>query len=295
MIIKPPPRQHSGTLSGLPEKKSWAWIPEITTSASWKTAWENPTLGCLGPGLGSVAERHGSDPVHFQQVGGLECKPVLGEDHHGLERLAMYIQGVDSVFDLVWSDDPGWARPPTATCSHQNRGGAITYNFEHADVEFPVPAEHVQEGPESAGTGKTAAAACLRAHPRAAPPSTLLDARKAISVTEGVSATSCAFALTKAVAGHTYASAKLRFPRVSSAVRTKQVRNGHGTITFLVRSVLLSCRPKPCAPLAKPLPTTKAELTKADLAFGARQVDYAGTGVRRLLVRQSWAGERTEL
>ena len=54
--------------------------------------------------------------TYFQQVGGLECKPVTGEVTYGLERLAMYIQGVDSVYDLVWSDGR-LAKPLTVMCS----------------------------------------------------------------------------------------------------------------------------------------------------------------------------------
>ncbi len=69
--------------------------------------WENPTLGAWG--LGWEVWLNGMEVTqftYFQQVGGLECKPVTGEVTYGLERLAMYIQGVDSVYDLVWSDGP---------------------------------------------------------------------------------------------------------------------------------------------------------------------------------------------
>ncbi len=73
--------------------------------------------------------------TYFQQVGGLECSPVTGEITYGLERLAMYIQGVDSVYDLVWTDGP-MGRITYGDVFHQNEVEQSTYNFEHADVDF---------------------------------------------------------------------------------------------------------------------------------------------------------------
>lgn len=97
--------------------------------------WESPTLGAWG--LGWEVWLNGMEVTqftYFQQVGGLECRPVTGEITYGLERLAMYIQGVDSVFDLIWStSDAG-----TITYGdvfHQNEVEQSTYNFEHADVK----------------------------------------------------------------------------------------------------------------------------------------------------------------
>ena len=97
--------------------------------------WESPTLGAWG--LGWEVWLNGMEVTqftYFQQVGGLECRPVTGEITYGLERLAMYMQGVDSVFDLIWSKgDAG-----TITYGdvfHQNEVEQSTYNFEHADVD----------------------------------------------------------------------------------------------------------------------------------------------------------------
>ncbi|MBR7551320.1 glycine--tRNA ligase subunit alpha, partial [Mycobacterium tuberculosis] len=70
---------------------------------------------------------------YFQQVGGIECFPVTGEITYGLERLAMYIQGVDSVYDLVWTDGE-FGRVTYGDVFHQNEVEQSTYNFEHADV-----------------------------------------------------------------------------------------------------------------------------------------------------------------
>jgi len=69
--------------------------------------WESPTLGAWG--LGWEVWLNGMEVTqftYFQQVGGLECKPVTGEITYGLERIAMYLQGVDSIYDLVWTESP---------------------------------------------------------------------------------------------------------------------------------------------------------------------------------------------
>ncbi len=97
--------------------------------------WESPTLGAWG--LGWEVWLNGMEVTqftYFQQAGGLECRPVLGEITYGLERLAMYIQDVDSVYDLVWSDVGG--RVVTyGEVFHQNEVEMSAYNFEYADVD----------------------------------------------------------------------------------------------------------------------------------------------------------------
>ena len=96
--------------------------------------WESPTLGAWG--LGWEVWLNGMEVTqftYFQQLGGIECRPVAGEITYGLERLAMYIQGVESVYDLVWSDTGG--RIVTyGDVYHQNEVEQSTYNFEHADA-----------------------------------------------------------------------------------------------------------------------------------------------------------------
>ncbi len=96
--------------------------------------WESPTLGAWG--LGWEVWLNGMEVTqftYFQQAGGLECRPVLGEITYGLERLAMYLQNVDSIFDLVWTDVGG--RTVTyGEVFHQNEVEQSTYNFEHADT-----------------------------------------------------------------------------------------------------------------------------------------------------------------
>ncbi len=99
--------------------------------------WESPTLGAWG--LGWEVWLNGMEVTqftYFQQVGGLECKPVSGEITYGLERLAMYIQKKESVFDLVWTQDARSRRVVTyGDVYHQNEVEQSAYNFEHADTD----------------------------------------------------------------------------------------------------------------------------------------------------------------
>jgi glycyl-tRNA synthetase alpha chain len=146
--------------------------------------WESPTLGAWG--LGWEVWLNGMEITqftYFQQVGGLDCRPVTGEITYGLERLAMYLQGVESVYDLVWSDGP-LGRVTYRDVYHQNEVEQSTYNFEHADVD--VLRRHFDEH-EQACNALLAATLALPAYEQVLKAShtfNLLDARRAISVTE---------------------------------------------------------------------------------------------------------------
>ena len=97
--------------------------------------WESPTLGAWG--LGWEVWLDGMEITQFtylQQVGGLECRPITGEITYGLERLAMYLQGVENVYDLVWTDGP-LGKVTYQQVFHQNEVEMSAYNFEQADVE----------------------------------------------------------------------------------------------------------------------------------------------------------------
>ena len=99
--------------------------------------WESPTLGAWG--LGWEVWLNGMEVTqftYFQQVGGLECFPVTGEITYGLERIAMYLQEVDSVYDLVWTYGPDGKAVTYGDVFHQNEVEQSAYNFEHADVDF---------------------------------------------------------------------------------------------------------------------------------------------------------------
>ncbi|MBL3599466.1 MAG: glycine--tRNA ligase subunit alpha [gamma proteobacterium endosymbiont of Lamellibrachia anaximandri] len=97
--------------------------------------WESPTLGAWG--LGWEVWLNGMEVTqftYFQQVGGLDCRPVTGEITYGLERIAMYLQGVESVYDLIWANGPDG--PVTyGDVFHQNEVEQSAFNFEHAEVD----------------------------------------------------------------------------------------------------------------------------------------------------------------
>jgi glycyl-tRNA synthetase alpha chain len=97
--------------------------------------WESPTLGAWG--LGWEVWLNGMEITqftYFQQVGGLDCRPITGEITYGLERLAMYLQGVESLYDIVWTDGPR-GRVTYRDVFHQNEVEQSAYNFEHANTE----------------------------------------------------------------------------------------------------------------------------------------------------------------
>ncbi|SPA48111.1 glycine--tRNA ligase subunit alpha [Cupriavidus taiwanensis] len=162
--------------------------------------WENPTLGAWG--LGWEVWLNGMEVTqftYFQQVGGIDCKPITGEITYGIERLAMYLQKVENVYDLVWTEwvENGETRRLTyGDVYHQNEVEQSTYNFEHSNTEilFRHFAEHESEAKRLMGNGDGADAAqetgtrlALPAYEqvlKAAHTFNLLDARGAISVTE---------------------------------------------------------------------------------------------------------------
>jgi glycyl-tRNA synthetase alpha chain len=142
--------------------------------------WENPTLGAWG--LGWEVWLNGMEVTqftYFQQVGGIECKPITGEITYGLERLAMYLQGVDSVYDLKWTDTLSYR-----DVYHQNEVEQSTYNFEHSDVDFLLTAFSAHEKQAQHLTLQKLALPAYEQVLKAAHSFNLLDARGAISVTE---------------------------------------------------------------------------------------------------------------
>ncbi len=146
--------------------------------------WESPTLGAWG--LGWEVWLNGmeiSQFTYFQQVGGLDCRPISGEITYGLERIAMYLQEVDSVFDLIWAKTP-FGPVTYGEIYHQNEVEMSTYNFELADAGSLVAGfnscEQECQKLISAGLPLPAYEMVLKASHTF----NLLDARRAISVTE---------------------------------------------------------------------------------------------------------------
>jgi len=186
--------------------------------------WESPTLGAWG--LGWEVWLNGMEVTqftYFQQVGGLDCRPVTGEITYGLERIAMYLQGVESVFDLVWT------RGPLGLISygdvfHQNEVEMSAYNFEHADSGMLFGWFDTCEAESrkliDAGLPLPAYEQVLKASHTF----NLLDARHAISVTERQRFILRVRALSRAVAQAYYDSREqLGFPMLQ-----RQAEVAHG-------------------------------------------------------------------
>jgi glycyl-tRNA synthetase alpha chain len=147
--------------------------------------WESPTLGAWG--LGWEVWLNGMEVTqftYFQQVGGLECYPVTGEITYGIERIAMYLQGVDSIFDLVWTINPNGDKVTYGDVFHQNEVEMSTYNFEEADTEFLFHSFDVYERESQRLMAKSLPLPAYEMVMKASHAFNLLDARHAISVTE---------------------------------------------------------------------------------------------------------------
>ena len=146
--------------------------------------WESPTLGAWG--LGWEVWLNGMEVTqftYFQQAGGLECRPVTGEITYGLERLTMYLQNVDNVFDLVWTQAPH-GTVTYGDVFHQNEVEQSAYNFEYANVPELL---HWFDVCESEAKKLVELGLPLPAYDQVCKASAsfnLLDARRAISVTE---------------------------------------------------------------------------------------------------------------
>jgi len=180
--------------------------------------WESPTLGAWG--LGWEVWLNGMEVTqftYFQQVGGLDCRPVSGEITYGLERIGMYLQGVQSVFDLIWT------RGPRGTVTygdvfHENEVEQSAFNFEHADVEFLL---QLFDQCEEQSTKLIGLGLPLPAYEQALKAShafNLLDSRHALSVTERQRFILRVRALARAVAEAYYqVREKLGFPMLGTS------------------------------------------------------------------------------
>jgi glycyl-tRNA synthetase alpha chain len=143
--------------------------------------WESPTLGAWGLGWEVWCDgMEVSQFTYFQQVGGFDCSPVSGELTYGLERLAMYVQGVDSMYDLKWNNEG----VTYGDVFLQNEQEMSAFNFEHSDVDILLrqfeDAEKQCKQVLAAGLALPAYDQCMKASHLF----NLLDARGVISVTE---------------------------------------------------------------------------------------------------------------
>jgi glycyl-tRNA synthetase alpha chain len=171
--------------------------------------WESPTLGAWG--LGWEVWLDGMEVTqftYFQQVGGLDCKPVLGEITYGLERLAMTLQGKENVFDLVWTPGVSYG-----DVYHQNEVEQSRYNFELSNAEMLFRHFGDYEGEARRLIEAQCTLPAYEMVMKASHAFNLLDARGAISVTERAAYIGRVRALARAVAQAYYdAREKLGFP-----------------------------------------------------------------------------------
>ena len=215
--------------------------------------WESPTLGAWG--LGWEVWLNGMEVTqftYFQQVGGLDCRPVLGELTYGLERLAMYLQGKDSIFDLVWVEGVTYR-----DVYHQNEVEQSKYNFEVANVEWLL---RLFDDYEREAKRLVEAGLVLPAYEMVLKCShtfNLLDARGAISVTERAGLHRARAHARAAVAQAYYARAKRWAFRCA---RSKAA--GMSAETLLVEILTEELPPKALARLGKAF----ADALRADLA-----------------------------
>ncbi len=184
--------------------------------------WESPTLGAWG--LGWEVWLNGMEVTqftYFQQAGGIECYPVTGEITYGLERLAMYLQGVDSVYDLVWADGP-FGKVTYGDVFHQNEVEQSTYNFEHANVEklFELFDFYESEAKRLIELDQPLPLPSYEMVLKASHTFNLLDARRAISVTARQQYILRVRTLARSVAqAYLLARAKLGFPMATPDLR----------------------------------------------------------------------------
>lgn len=186
--------------------------------------WENPTLGAWG--LGWEVWLNGMEVTqftYFQQVGGLDCNPITGEITYGLERLAMYLQGKENVYDLIWTtyEENGQQRTLTyGDVYHQNEVEQSRYNFEFSNAEKLFDLFTFFEGEAKRLLDAQLPLPGYEMILKAAHTFNLLDARGAISVTERAAYIGRIRTLSRLVA-QTYVASReaLQFPMLPDAFR----------------------------------------------------------------------------
>jgi len=208
VIIKPSPDNFQELYLGSLERLGIDFLKDDVRFV--EDDWESPTLGAWG--LGWEVWLNGmeiSQFTYFQQVGGLDCRPVTGEITYGLERIAMYIQGVNSMYDLRWNDDYSYG-----DIYHQNEVEMSKYNFELADVDELFRQFDFFEQQSLSLSQQSLSLPSYEMVLKASHAFNLLDARHAISVTERARYIGRVRGMAKAVAQSYYDSReKLGFPR----------------------------------------------------------------------------------
>ncbi|ACR14209.1 glycine--tRNA ligase subunit alpha [Teredinibacter turnerae] len=187
--------------------------------------WESPTLGAWG--LGWEVWLNGMEVTqftYFQQVGGLECYPVTGEITYGIERIAMYLQNVNSIYDLVWTISPDGTPVTYGDVFHQNEVEMSHYNFSHANVDFLFQTFDTCEAESSKLIDAGLPLPAYEMVMKASHAFNLLDARQAISVTERQRFILRVRTLARNVAQAYFdARLKLGFPMAPAALRDEVI------------------------------------------------------------------------
>ena len=216
VVIKPSPENFQDLYLG--SLRALGLDPLVHDIRFVEDNWESPTLGAWG--LGWEVWLNGmeiSQFTYFQQAGGLECRPVTGEITYGIERIAMYLQEVESVFDLLWTDGP-LGRVTYGDVFHQNEIEQSKYNFEQANTQalfgwFDTCERECQRLLE-----KNLPLPAYEQVLQASHTFNLLDARRAISVTERQRCILRVRALARGVAENYHQSrAALGFPLLKRA------------------------------------------------------------------------------
>ncbi len=211
VVIKPSPDNFKGLY--LESLKSIGINSSIHDIRFVEDNWESPTLGAWGLGWEVwVNGMEVSQFTYFQQAGGLECFPVTGEITYGLERISMYLQGVDSVYDLLWTKTEN-GRISYGDVFLQNEIEMSTYNFEEADTSQIFGQFDALEKEAERLVSCHLPLPAYEMVMKASHAFNLLDARHAISVTERQRFILRVRNLAKIVAKEYYDSrAKLGFP-----------------------------------------------------------------------------------
>lgn len=215
VVLKPSPQNIQELYLG--SLKALSFDPLVHDIRFVEDNWESPTLGAWG--LGWEVWLNGMEVTqftYFQQVGGLDCRPVTGEITYGLERLAMYIQDVASVYDLVWTDGPNGA-VTYGDVYHQNEVEQSKFNFESADTAMLLRWFEDCEKQSRRLMDEDLPLPAYEYMLRASHTFNLLDARNAISVTERQGYILRVREMAKAVAQRYYdARERLGFPMLKT-------------------------------------------------------------------------------
>lgn len=182
VVMKPSPEDFQELYLG--SLKAVGIDPEVHDIRFVEDNWESPTLGAWG--LGWEVWLNGMEVTqftYFQQAGGLECRPVMGEITYGAERLAMYLQKVDSVYDLIWTRS-GNRTVYYGDVFHQNEVEQSRYNFEHANIDALFSWFDTCEEEARKLVALNLPLPAYEQVLKASHTFNLLDARRAISVTE---------------------------------------------------------------------------------------------------------------